>query len=154
MPTPERDPAERRAPVRAADADRELVEERLREHYAAGRLTLDELMQRTDEAHGAATVAELQHALRGLPAEPAGPASPPARRQSGRATAAMVLGIIGLVVPTALVLPVLALVLGLSARSEIASDPGLAGASRASAGAILGALGIVIHLIVLAVLIL
>jgi hypothetical protein len=136
-------------PVRASDADRERFAERLRDDYAAGRLTLDELMARTDEVHRATTVAELQGTLRGLPGPPAPASGPPAVRRSGKATASMVLGILGLVLPSAFVLPSLAVVLGLAARGEIARDAGLEGASNARAGIALGAIALVVHVAVL-----
>lgn len=135
-------------PVRASDADRERFAERLREDYAAGRLTLDELMARTDEVHRATTVAELQATLRGLPA-PAPAPGPPAVRRSGKATASMVLGILGLVLPSAFVLPILAVALGFAARGEIARDAGLEGASNARAGIALGAIALIVHVAIL-----
>jgi hypothetical protein len=137
------------APARASDADRERLAERLREEYAAGRLSLDELLARTDEVHRATTVAELQAALRGLPAPAAPAARPPAVRRSGKATASLVLGILGLVLPSAFVLPVLAVVFGLVARSELAQDPGREGAGSARAGIVLGAIALIVHLAVL-----
>jgi uncharacterized protein DUF1707/uncharacterized protein DUF4190 len=148
------EPGPEPAQIRAGDADRERVAERLRAHYAAGRLTLDELLDRTEQAHAAQTVAELQHALRGLPAAALtapGPPSLPAARMSGRATAAMVLGILGLVVPTVFVLPILAIVFGITSRAEIAREPGLEGGGRASAGIVLGAVSLVVHAVILAV---
>ena len=39
----------------------------LRGHYETGRLTLEELQQRLDEAHAARTEAQLQNVLRQLP---------------------------------------------------------------------------------------
>jgi Domain of unknown function (DUF1707)/Cell wall-active antibiotics response 4TMS YvqF len=57
--------------VRVSDAERERVALSLREHCAAGRLTLEELSTRLDEAYRARTGAELEAALRELPAQPA-----------------------------------------------------------------------------------
>jgi class 3 adenylate cyclase len=54
--------------VRIADADRHVVIDRLREHTAAGRLTLDEFDSRVDEVMHARTVADLHATLRELPA--------------------------------------------------------------------------------------
>lgn len=51
----------------ASDADRTRVAGELRQHYEAGRLTLDEFQGRLDEAHAARTDAQLDHALRQLP---------------------------------------------------------------------------------------
>jgi fatty acid desaturase len=50
-----------------SDADRARVVAELRGHYETGRLTLEELQQRVDEAHAARTAAQLQNALRQLP---------------------------------------------------------------------------------------
>jgi Domain of unknown function (DUF1707)/Cell wall-active antibiotics response 4TMS YvqF len=55
--------------VRASDAERERVAVALREHCAAGRLTLEELSARLDEAYRARTGGELEAALRELPVE-------------------------------------------------------------------------------------
>ena len=51
-----------------SDADRVRVSGQLREHYEAGRLTLDEFQQRLDEAHAARTESQLRDVLRQLPA--------------------------------------------------------------------------------------
>jgi fatty acid desaturase len=51
-----------------SDADRTRVSGQLREHYEAGRLTLDEFQERLDEAHAARTEGQLRNALRQLPA--------------------------------------------------------------------------------------
>jgi hypothetical protein len=53
--------------VRVGDADREAVAAQLREHYADGRLTLDELNERLDQAFAAKTRADLNMVLRDLP---------------------------------------------------------------------------------------
>jgi hypothetical protein len=54
--------------VRASDAERERVVSDLRDHCAAGRLTLEEFSQRVDEAYSAKTRGELAHVTRELPA--------------------------------------------------------------------------------------
>ena len=74
--------------IRVSDAERERVAERLREHYAAGRLTSDELDERVSAALTAKTYAELRAVMKDLP-EPefAGPPSgqlPPRWQQSGQ----------------------------------------------------------------------
>jgi hypothetical protein len=56
--------------VRVGDADREAVAAQLREHYADGRLTLDELNERLDQAFAAKTRADLNTVLRDLPHAP------------------------------------------------------------------------------------
>jgi hypothetical protein len=53
--------------VRVGDADREAVAAQLREHYADGRLTLEELNERLDQAFAAKTRADLNTVLRDLP---------------------------------------------------------------------------------------
>ena len=53
----------------ASDAERERVVAELREHHATGRLSLDELTERTEAAYGARTRAELEPLTRDLPAE-------------------------------------------------------------------------------------
>ncbi len=50
-----------------SDADRARVSAQLREHYEAGRLTLDEFQERLDETHSARTEAQLERVLRQLP---------------------------------------------------------------------------------------
>ena len=67
--------------VRASDADRERVVTELRDHHVAGRLTLEELAARADQAYAARTTAELDAALGELPS-PASASAPaePARK--------------------------------------------------------------------------
>jgi hypothetical protein len=57
--------------IRASDAERDQVVAELREHCAAGRLTLEEFSQRADEAYAAKTLAELEAVKRELPSVPA-----------------------------------------------------------------------------------
>ena len=49
------------------DADRDAATAQLREHYAVGRLSLDQFQDRLDEAYRAQTVRELGAATDGLP---------------------------------------------------------------------------------------
>jgi len=65
----------RGADWRAGDAEREAVTEQLREHYAAGRLTIDEFRARLDAAYSAATARELSRVTGDLPAPGRGPAA-------------------------------------------------------------------------------
>ena len=66
--------------LRVSDAQRERVAVALREHCAEGRLTLEELSERLDEAYRARTAGELEEVLRELPAEaPARPRRSPKR---------------------------------------------------------------------------
>ena len=53
--------------VRVGDADREAIAAQLREHYADGRLTLEELNERLDQAFAAKTKADLNTIMRDLP---------------------------------------------------------------------------------------
>jgi Domain of unknown function (DUF1707) len=53
--------------VRVGDADRDAVAAQLREHYADGRLTFDELNERLDQTFAAKTRADLTTVLRDLP---------------------------------------------------------------------------------------
>jgi Domain of unknown function (DUF1707) len=53
--------------VRVGDADREAVAAQLREHYADGRLTLEELNERLDQVFAAKTRDDLNTVLRDLP---------------------------------------------------------------------------------------
>jgi hypothetical protein len=59
--------------MRVSDAEREATAAELREHYASGRLTLDELNERIDKAFAAKTRADLDALMRDLPsARPGG----------------------------------------------------------------------------------
>jgi hypothetical protein len=53
--------------VRVGDADREAVAAQLREHYADGRLTIEELNERLDQAFAAKTKTDLSTVMRDLP---------------------------------------------------------------------------------------
>jgi Flp pilus assembly protein TadB len=53
--------------IRVSDADRERVADRLREHFAEGRLSADELDERIAAALSAKTFAELRRVTRDLP---------------------------------------------------------------------------------------
>ena len=65
----DRDPGDqRRADLRASDADRERFVEALGRHHADGRLTTEELAERTDRAYAARTLGDLDALATGLPA--------------------------------------------------------------------------------------
>ncbi|MFL6269712.1 MAG: DUF1707 domain-containing protein, partial [Actinomycetes bacterium] len=69
------DPADqRRASLRASDADRERFVEALRHHHVEGRLTADELEERAGRAYAARTLGGLDALGADLPPLP--PASP------------------------------------------------------------------------------
>jgi Domain of unknown function (DUF1707) len=63
------------------DADRDAVAEQLREHYATGRLSLDEFQDRLDAAYRAQTARELGMVTDGLPHE--GVVIPPGAARDG-----------------------------------------------------------------------
>ncbi|KIX70284.1 hypothetical protein SF12_21165, partial [Streptomyces sp. MBRL 601] len=63
--------------LRASDADREKVAERLRDAMAEGRLDMDEFGERLDAVYRARTYAELEPLTRDLPAT--GTGAPAAR---------------------------------------------------------------------------
>jgi hypothetical protein len=68
--------AQDRATLRASDAERSAVVAELERHYAAGRLTLAELEERTRQAYAAKTLGELDPLRADLPAEDREPAPP------------------------------------------------------------------------------
>jgi hypothetical protein len=67
--------------------------------------------------------------------------SAPTGQTPGKATASLVLGIVGLVI-CPVVCSVLAVVFGKQAKQEIAANPGMGGAGLAQAGVVLGWVGI------------
>jgi hypothetical protein len=71
--------------LRASDAEREHAAAEIREHYAAGRLTSEELSERLDAAYRARTVGELVALRSDLPALPAGAVQPRAELRERRA---------------------------------------------------------------------
>jgi hypothetical protein len=58
------------ADFRASDADRERAAQDIREHYAAGRLTEDEMTERVEAAYAARTESDLRRLLADLPQLP------------------------------------------------------------------------------------
>jgi len=70
----DRDPGDRRrASLRASDADREQFVEALRQHHVEGRLTAEELSERSGRAYAARTLGDLDALATDLP-----PIRPPA----------------------------------------------------------------------------
>jgi DUF1707 SHOCT-like domain len=69
--------------IRASDADRDRVTARLQEHFAAGRITRDELDERVAAVLGAKTFGELRPALADLP-EPVPAPRAAAAQRAGR----------------------------------------------------------------------
>jgi hypothetical protein len=82
---------QRRASLRASDADPERVVEALREHHVEGRLDAEELAQRVDRTYAAKTLGELDEITTDLPPiqAPARAGAPlrPRPRDPGRAKA-------------------------------------------------------------------
>jgi hypothetical protein len=77
----DRDPGDqRRASLRVSDADRERFVEALRQHHVDGRLTAEELAERTEGAYAARTFGDLDALASDLPPlhSPAPAAPPPA----------------------------------------------------------------------------
>ena len=95
--------------IRASDADRDAVVAALSEHFQAGRLTTEELEERTGQALAARTLGQLDELTADLPAPRT--AAPPAPVASRRRAGHLVL--VPLVVPVA-ALAILAVVLGTS----------------------------------------
>ena len=77
--------------------------------------------------------------------------TPGEQRKSGKAIAALILGIISLIAPFGIVFGLIAIVLGVIGRKEIAADGGLEGAGMALAGIITGAIGSAIFVVFVAV---
>jgi hypothetical protein len=102
-----------RAALRAADADREHVAERLRSAAAEGRLLTDELEQRLEAAFSARTYGQLDVVLADLPG---GRVPVPRRRRSGvgLAGSALVL-ILALAVAVAVLVTALFVITGVFA---------------------------------------
>jgi hypothetical protein len=67
-------------PIRASDADREVVVDSLRDAYAAGRLDLDEFDERTSAAYESKTWGDLRQLTADLPAQPILGGDVPGRR--------------------------------------------------------------------------
>jgi hypothetical protein len=74
--------------LRAADADRDAVADRLRTAHAEGRLTVEEFGERLDAAFAARTMGELAALTADLPAEPARVARTGDEAEASRAPAA------------------------------------------------------------------
>ena len=70
--------------LRIGDADREATAASLREHYAAGRLSLEEFNERIDAAFAATTQAQLRRITGDLPHTPPSAPLPVAARQQSR----------------------------------------------------------------------
>jgi hypothetical protein len=69
--------------IRASDADRDRVAARLRDHFAEGRLTRDELDERLAAALNAKTLGDLRPVMADLPGAAPAPASLPGPAPTG-----------------------------------------------------------------------
>lgn len=76
------------------------------------------------------------------------PAAEGERKTSGKAIASLVCGIIGLII-AGIILGIVAVVLGVMAKREIAANPRLSGAGLATAGIVTGAIGFVLAIVIL-----
>jgi hypothetical protein len=92
--------------MRASDADRDQVVAALSEHFQAGRLTSEELDERTGRALAARTLGELGELTAGLPAPARAAQAPPPARPHGPGYPGP-----GLIVPLLAAVAVVALVL-------------------------------------------
>jgi hypothetical protein len=96
-----------RPDLRVGDAERESTATALREHYAQGRLSTDELNERLDAAFSATTHGQLERVTDDLPhIQPAPPARPPAavaQRRTGAAVARAVTALVTVVALLAVV---------------------------------------------------
>jgi hypothetical protein len=70
--------------LRASDADRERIAEKLREAAGDGRLTMDELDERLDAVYAAKTYAELAPITNDLPDSGSGQVPAPSRSSAGK----------------------------------------------------------------------
>jgi hypothetical protein len=142
-----------RSKLRASDADREHVADRLRTAVTEGRITHDEFEERLHQALSALTYGQLDPLLADLPvaAGPlATPAYPPATsKTNGMAIASLALGVAGFMVLWGIG-PLLAVGCGVQARREISRANGTQGGrGLATAGIALGALGLLMTLAVI-----
>jgi hypothetical protein len=76
---------------------------------------------------------------------------PPPHNTSAKATASLVLGIVGVIISPTLVCAVLAVIFGHQAREEARLDPGVGGAGLATAGFVLGIVGLVLGAIIIVI---
>jgi hypothetical protein len=86
--------------MRASDGDREHLVEQLREHHAAGRLTLDEFEDRMQKAYDSRTYGELRTLTRDLPIDLAQLNIQNAARQNAQRGGAIEVGGINVTIPT------------------------------------------------------
>ena len=94
--------------LRASDADREAMADRLRKHHTEGRLDQDEFQERLETCFGAKTVGELAELTRDLPADRA-------RQRTGGRSSFGLLGCLRMIpiVPIILAIVAIHLIFGL-----------------------------------------
>ena len=97
--------------IRVSDADRERVADRLREHFAEGRLTSDELDERITAALSAKTFGDLRRVMADLPEPGRAPGSRPGLAAVGAAARAAVRRRGPRILPLALLVLIAALVI-------------------------------------------
>jgi len=140
-----------RGRMRAGDADRDRVVERLNTAYSEGRLTRDEYDGRLENAFSARTYADLDQIVADLPAgRPAAPTAEvsPAARINGLAMASLACGIAQFVFGPLATIP--AIVFGHLARQQIRRT-GEQGAGLALAGLVLGWVAVILGIVAIVV---
>ena len=136
-----------REKMRAADADRDRVVERLNIAYSEGRLSKDEYDGRLENALSARTYADLDQLVTDLPAARATAVTPVAKT-NGLALASLACGLAQFVFGPLATIP--AIVLGHMARHQI-KRTGEQGAGLALAGLILGWAAVILGIVVIVV---
>lgn len=106
-------------PVRIGDAERDEALDELGEHYAAGRLTREELDERTETAMGARFDSDLEPLFRDLPTAPPAEVAPRARPQGQAVVRAGLSATVLLLVP----LLVLAVVASIALHGPVLFGP-------------------------------
>jgi len=139
-----------RGRMRACDADRDRVVERLNAAYSEGRLSRDEYDGRLENAFSARTYADLDQLVTDLPVARAAPVAPvvPVARTNGLAIASLACGIAQFGFGPLATIP--AIVLGHVARYQIRRT-GEQGAGLALAGLILGWAAVILGMILIVV---
>ena len=136
-----------RGKMRAADADRDRVVERLNMAYSEGRLSKDEYDGRLENALSARTYADLDQLVTDLPAARATAVTPVART-NGLAIASLACGLAQFVFGPLTAIP--AIVFGHMARHQI-KRTGEQGAGLALAGLILGWATVILGIVLIVV---
>lgn len=137
-----------RGTLRASDADRDSVAERLNRAFSEGRLSRDEYDSRLESAFSARTYADLDQVLIDLPAVGRPAAAAPVARYNSLAIASLACGIAQFMVGPLATIP--AIVCGHMARRQIRRD-GEQGAGLALVGLILGWGAVILGIILLIV---